>query len=141
MHCGNMKIVIGTLLLAFIMCGCSDVIKKERVDEAKGFEDFWTKEEQINRLRKRYKIPKDYSFYALELTSFCHPKDEDGTLFNYVFRFSKTLGNFIDIKVTYYWDADSVVFYEIKQEKIVRNKMKATERTYEFTAWPDGKEW
>ena len=141
MHCGNMKIVIGTLLLAFIMCGCSDVIKKERVDAAKGFEDFWTQKEQINRLRGVHKIPADYDFHTLELTSFCHPKNEDGTLFNYVFRFLKAPGNFIDIKVTCYWDADSVILYDFKQEKIVWNKMKIIEHTYEFTAGSEVKGW
>lgn len=106
------------ILIALLFAGCSDPSKELLRDALKSYPEFWTKPEQIAYLRQLHTVPEDYRFVRMELVGSAAAEKRNYGLYEWSFRFLKASDDMIEIRQICYYDSDSVVMHDVKQERL-----------------------
>lgn len=120
------------VLIMLILAGCSDPAKELLRQALKSYPEFWMQPEQLTYLRKLHAIPDDYKFLRLELIGSATADEQNYGLYEWSFRFLKAPGDVIEIRQICYYDLDSVVMHDVKQERIHWRGTELVEKTFSF---------
>jgi hypothetical protein len=106
------------ILLALLLAGCSNPSKELFRQALEAYPKWWTKPEQLASLRKLHSIPEDYKFVHLELMGYVRVQNRNYGLCEWSFHFLKTRKEEIEVRQICYYDSDSVLMHDVKQERI-----------------------
>jgi len=108
-----MLVLVGLTLLT----GCSDPIDRLRTQEIKSYLTSWTDPKLIAELREEQRVPIEYAFVDLSLTSRLVEKGNDSGIFEFTFRFEKMPSDTITVVNVCFFDVDTPVMQRIKVER------------------------
>lgn len=126
------RCIFSAFLLGLLLIGCRDPVTQLRAQAIKSYPEWWTKPEQIDYLRRIHSIPPEYQFTNLELTDTASNKETKFGLYEWRFRFLRAPGDFIDVHQICYYDTDSVVMHDVKQERLHWIDLRIVDRRFSF---------
>ena len=128
----EMKRLLPILIAVSLLQACSDPVAKLRSQAIQDYPVWWTKPEQLALIRRTHDIPAEYQFKIVGMRGAATSRDRDYGLYEWCFRFLKSPDDFIEVRHICYYDSDSVVMHDVKQERIHWKNLKIHKKTFNF---------